>query len=240
MTSILRTTWFWASFWVITAILFTALFMGYALYLLLAPRKKQLFAHKMACLWGVLVFKANPGWTYELRGSKNLPKEGAVIVANHSSGMDICAILATNIQFRFLSKASVFKVPLIGNAMKLAGYVPITRGAKGSHKEALNKSSEWIHKGVPMVFYPEGTRSLDGKIAPFKSGAFRLAIAENVPIIPLVIKGTNEMMKKNSFAPRPAHVIIDALEPVYPAAADEQTSLSNRIREKMIQRHNNL
>ena len=148
--------------------------------------------------------------------------------------LDICALMATDIQFRFLSKASVFKIPLIGSAMNLAGYVPIERGIKGSHKIALEKSADWIRKGIPMVFYPEGTRSLDGKIAPFKLGAFRLARSTKSPISPIVLKGTNELMKKNSFVPKAAHVIVDIMPLVEVSESESEESLSEKVRSQMI------
>ena len=233
VTSIARTIWFWLSFWTLTSILFSVLILTYTFFSIFAPTQKRLVAHRIACLWGRLIFKINPGWSYELRSTENLPTSGAVIVANHSSAMDICALMATNIQFRYLSKASVFKIPMIGSAMTWAGYVPIERGSKSSHKEAMDTSAEWIKKGVPMVFFPEGTRSISGEVKEFKLGAFRLAQSTKVPIVPILIKGTNEMMKKKSIFPKPAHVIVEALPSAPIREGEASSDFANRIRQEI-------
>ena len=136
-----------------------------------------------------------------------------VIVANHQSSADICALFTTETQFRWLSKSEVFRIPLIGHAMKWAGYVPISRGNIKSHKRALRASSDWIRRGVSMVYFPEGSRSKDGSLGEFKIGAFRLSEDEDVPILPVVLQGTMNMMAKNSFIPNPAKVNVKILPP---------------------------
>ena len=115
----LRTFWFWFSFPIFTFFYFLKVCIERSIALILGVRgiRLTMMAHRNSSLWGKTFFWINPGWTYQIEGLENLPKknEGAVIVANHSSGVDICALFATNIQFRWLSKDDIFKIPMMGD-----------------------------------------------------------------------------------------------------------------------------
>ena len=158
------------------------------------------------------------------------------MVSNHASAVDIWAVFMTECQFRWLSKAEVFRIPVIGTAMRWAGYVPIKRGEKASYSVAMDQSSDWLRQGVSMIFFPEGTRSVDGKLRPFKSGAFRLAEKADVPILPIALIGTNELLEKRSIVPKPATVTIRILPPSRRQETETQDAFIERIRED-IRRH---
>jgi 1-acyl-sn-glycerol-3-phosphate acyltransferase len=206
---------FWICAWVYTA------YKTISIVLEVTRNKRRLSqlelsrrAHKIACTWGHGIIRWTPGWRYSIHGRQYLPKESdpaVIIVANHQSAADICALFTTYVQFRWLSKDVVFRFPWVGKAMKYSGYVPVKRGDQASHKKALETSAQWLKQNISMVFFPEGTRSKDGTIQKFKSGAFRLSVTTGAAIQPVVIYGTHEMMAKHSIIPKKADVTISVL-----------------------------
>jgi 1-acyl-sn-glycerol-3-phosphate acyltransferase len=120
------------------------------------------------------------------------------MVSNHQSLMDILILFRTFFHFKWVSKASMFKAPLLGWNMKLNGYVPIHRGDPNSREKCLNLCKSWLKKGSSVFFFPEGTRFEDGTMAPFKLGAFRLALETGTDILPMVIVGSEKAVPKNS------------------------------------------
>lgn len=235
--NLLRTLWFWLSFWIMTAILF--LKMAYQRTRSLDSQDPSHLSHLAACQWGQWVFHLNPGWDVTVEGRDNLPSNGksTVFVANHKSGMDICALFVLNTPFRWLSKDMVFKIPLMGQAMRWCGYVPITRGDAKSHKMALAKSIEWLQKGVPMLYFPEGTRSETDVLRPFKMGAFNIANEQDTDITPIVITGTDRLMKKSSFMVQgTSHVFIRILPPMKPDKNEDLATFRDKVR-SLVQSH---
>ncbi len=116
---------------------------------------KSCLAHETAALWGRALMWMVPGWSVELKGLENLPPKGkaCVIVSNHLSNADIWTAFLLPLQFRWLSKASVFKLPLIGPSMRVAGYIPVERGQKESQMEAMQKKCRVAQKGCAYVFF---------------------------------------------------------------------------------------
>ena len=219
MTRYLTALIFWINFVMVTALLFLWLLLVVAYYRLFDRENLSIGAHSVAILWGRSIMFLTPGWHYRVHGLEHLPRRGeapVVMVANHQSAADIWALYLTGAQFRWLSKDDVFKVPLIGQAMRWAGYVPINRSRRGSHTAALRASSQWIRRGISMVFFPEGTRSEDGRLKEFKIGAFRLAVEEKVDILPLAIQGTRNMVQKKAAIPCPAQLEIQILPRMSP------------------------
>lgn len=202
-------------------------------------RKDQLnnACHNVATFWGTTSMRLAPGWRYTIIGEENLPRaKPAMLVANHASAVDIWAIFLLRTQFRWLSKDSVFRLPIIGWAMKWAGYVPVSRGNKRSQIRALEASRNWLRKGISMVFFPEGTRSEDGRVQEFKSGAFRIAIDEGVDVIPVVLRGTRDMLLKASAMPCPASLCVEILTPVPPVPGESAESYAERVRAIIVDR----
>lgn len=233
---VLGVLWFWLTFAGITVVLFCGVLLSRLFTPFLSKQKSSDIAHWFACTWARAIFFANPGWSYSVEGKETLEDKPSVYVGNHQSAGDIIALLAMGTRFRWLSKEAVFKAPLIGPAMTWAGYVPIQRGNPNSHKEAMEKSAERLREGVSMAFFPEGTRSEDGRLKPFKTGAFRLADQENVPIQPLVIQGTKELVRKGSRAPQRSHVRVRILPPTRRHADETLEQFTERVRAE-IQRH---
>lgn len=236
MLRVVHSVSFWFLLWFYTGILFIKMVAIYFSHRGSSALDRSNAVHRLASEWGEGLLKITPGWTYELVGIEELEKikdQPLVLVANHASAVDIWALFTTQLSFRWLSKDTVFKLPMIGTAMKWAGYVPIRRGDKSSHQQAMRQSAKWLEQGVSMMFFPEGSRSKDGKLKSFKPGAFRLAMSSQVPILPVVLHGTSRMLSKNSLLLNPASVRIQILEACYPLAGESAEDFMERVRAKI-------
>ncbi len=199
--------------------------------------------HKISARsWGkALLFVS--GIKVEVRGLSNIDfNESYIYMPNHQSLYDIPVLLGRlPIQFRWLAKAELFKIPVFGRAMKGAGYISIDRKNRNSAIGSLNKAANSMKsKGVSVVIFPEGTRSPDGKISSFKKGGFYLAVDAEVPIVPVIIKGTKEIVPKKSFLIKPGKVILEILEPVKTDgynSRDEKIELLNKVRSILIEKY---
>ncbi len=231
----LRGIYFWLQFWIVTTICFSISALSRFFLILRQKPFDGKAGHTAAILWGKWVVAMMPTWRVDVLDKEKLKSipEPFVIVANHQSMSDIWIIYFLNMQFRWLSKASVFKVPLVGQAMKWAGYVPVERGNKESHKIAMEKSRDWLKKGVSMFFFPEGTRSVDGNMRTFKLGAFHLAKECHAPIVPLMLEGARDLMEKGSWIPGRAHVTIQVLDPITDVEKFDAQELANLTQEKI-------
>ncbi|NRA65024.1 MAG: 1-acyl-sn-glycerol-3-phosphate acyltransferase [Pseudobacteriovorax sp.] len=230
---VIRAIYFWVNFWTYTFLLFfKVLWIRFADQRGKSPLSLSIACHEVACRWGKGVIRSTKGWSFEIKGEENLDRtKPTVYVANHQSSVDICALYTLNVQFRWLSKAEVFRIPIIGHAMRWAGYVGIARGSLASHKNALFKSAEWIQNGISMVYFPEGSRSADGSLGEFKSGAFRLAEQESVSVQPIVLQGTGDMMAKDALSTNPAHVTIEVLPREFKREEESVEEFTLRVRD---------
>jgi 1-acyl-sn-glycerol-3-phosphate acyltransferase len=182
------------------------------------PNRKVL--HLVSCFWAQLSFYVNPLWKLRIEGRERLPWNGAaVLIANHQSLGDILVLFGLYRPFKWVSKRSIFSVPLIGWNMRLNGYVPLVRGDKESIARMMAHCDRWLEKGVPVLLFPEGTRSPDGEVKPFKNGAFTLALKHGCPLIPIVITGTRQTLPKHgAMLDRTANCVVRVLEPLDPKA----------------------
>ncbi|MDF1565118.1 MAG: lysophospholipid acyltransferase family protein [Deltaproteobacteria bacterium] len=162
-------------------------------------RRRKLL-HLYSSFWAQLFFYLQPLWRLRIAGREHLPWEGpAVLVANHQSLGDIVVLFGLYRPFKWVSKASVFKVPLIGWNMVLNGYVPLERGRGESVRKMMDACRAWLARGFPVFFFPEGTRSRDGQVQEFKDGAFALAVETGCPVIPIAVSGTADILPKHGF-----------------------------------------
>ncbi len=134
------------------------------------------------------------------RGLENVPKEGQfILVCNHQSHFDALVLFAhIRRHMRFVAKADLFKIPLFGQAMRLAGNLRVERGGNAKDRETMERAAEKVREKVSIVFFAEGTRSQGGELLPFKKGAAALAIAAGVPVIPVALAGTWTILPKHS------------------------------------------
>src|SRR5712692_10489059 len=150
--------------------------------------------HLFICRWVFTYLKLNPGWDVRVSGREWFPPGACVIVVNHQSMADIVACMGLMKPFKFVSKSSLFSLPLVGWMMTLAKYVRVERGRPRSTQQMLERCRDWLRRGMPVLIYPEGTYSTIGRLLPFKRGAFLLAIEEQVPIVPICIRGTSGLV----------------------------------------------
>jgi 1-acyl-sn-glycerol-3-phosphate acyltransferase len=138
-----------------------------------------------------------------------------IFMSNHQSNFDIPVLLGhLPVQFRWLAKAELFRIPVFGRAMRGAGYISIDRADRAAAFDSLHQAAEKIRQGVSILIFPEGTRSLDGFLRTFKKGGFVLAIQAGVPIVPVVVRGTFDIMPKHRLLIRPRDVTVDVGAPI--------------------------
>ncbi len=138
-----------------------------------------------------------------------------VYMSNHQSNFDIPVLLAhLPVQFRWLAKAELFKIPLFGRAMQGAGYVKIDRFNQESAFQSIKEAAAKMKDGVSVMIFPEGTRSRDGRIRPFKKGGFIMAVDAGVPIVPIVLQGTWSIMEKSSLQINTGDVVMNLEKPI--------------------------
>ncbi len=153
--------------------------------------------HRFAGFWGKVALFAC-GVKVKLEGLENLTGEGPyVFMSNHQGSYDIFSLMAhLPFQFKWLAKKEIFSIPFLGWAMMAAGYISIDREGTRETVEAMNKAARKIHDGMSVVIFPEGSRSPDGTIQPFKKGGFSLAVKSKVPIVPVALSGSREIMPR--------------------------------------------
>ncbi|MCC6978868.1 MAG: 1-acyl-sn-glycerol-3-phosphate acyltransferase [Candidatus Melainabacteria bacterium] len=175
------------------------------------PRRR--LVHQLSCVWGTHYLYVNPFWRYKIEGREHIdPDKTYVIVANHSSYIDILVLYSLFRNFKFVSKETIFKIPLIGWNMYLNEYVKIKRGNLSSIKEMMGACRDWLKKGASVMMFPEGTRTQNGELLPFRAGGFSLALELGLPIVPVAISGTFEVFPKGrnelrTFHPMRARVL---------------------------------
>jgi 1-acyl-sn-glycerol-3-phosphate acyltransferase len=166
------------------------------------------------------------------------PHAPYIYMANHQSMFDILALLGyLPVQFRWLAKKELFQIPVFGLSMARVGYISIDRSDRRAAHKSLLDAAEKIAQGVSVIIFPEGSRSMDGNIKPFKAGGFHLAVRSGRPIVPVVIHGTHHVMPKGSLHIRPGVVVVSLHPPVDTASYDNKTKkdLMNAIRSVMKQ-----
>jgi 1-acyl-sn-glycerol-3-phosphate acyltransferase len=157
----------------------------------------------------------NPYWRFRTTGVQIAdPRRPYVVVANHESYADIFLVSHLKWEMKWLAKDTLFRIPVMGWMMRMAGDVPINRGSRGSAQQALEACRVRLGRKVSVMVFPEGTRSRKDELLPFKDGAFQLAIGPGTPIVPIAIAGTRNAMAKGSFSFRRANAICEVLEPI--------------------------
>jgi 1-acyl-sn-glycerol-3-phosphate acyltransferase len=159
-----------------------------------------------------------PIWSIRIEGRENAIKgKTYIIISNHQSLLDILLLNCLRYRYKWISKIELTKVPVIGWYLKMADYIVINRGNEESKIEMLEKSYTFLKKGISIMIFPEGTRSLDNEIGFFKRGAFQLALQANLPLLPVLIDGTGGILPKHGLIFGSGHEIrIKVLDPVYP------------------------
>ena len=171
--------------------------------------------HIIARIWAKSILFVS-GVKVDVQGLNNIdPSQSYIYMSNHRSNFDIPVLLGClPIQFRWLAKAELFKIPIFGRAMRGAGYVQINRFNRESAFKSIDEIASKMKNGVSVMIFPEGTRSDDGNLKPFKKGGFIMAVDSGVPIVPLILRGTRSIMAKGSWRINPGNVTLSIQKPI--------------------------
>lgn len=182
-------------------------------------------------LWGKGIMTALPGVRFEVFGKDRLPNSDRPLVfcANHQSVADIPVLLSIFPSFKFVVKEPLFWVFPIGIQLRLCGYVPAPKDKPGGAEQVIERSARWLQRGSKILIFPEGTRSLDGRLLRFGQTAFVLAQRAGVPVVPIAISGTGRVIAKGrllyNFTGR---VRVEILEPL--RVEGDPKAVASRVR----------
>jgi 1-acyl-sn-glycerol-3-phosphate acyltransferase len=165
------------------------------------------------------------GMRTRVEGLENIPPGTVLFAANHTSNADGPAIVgAIPRRIAILGKKSLFTIPIVGTAFRLADFVPVDRHNRGQAAASIEVAAEKMKNGVSFLIYPEGTRSLDGRLLPFRRGAIALAIKAGVPVVPVACSGAHRVIPKKSYRITPGEVVVRFC----PAIDSSQFSIARR------------
>ena len=195
--------------------------------------------HACARLWSRLIL-ATSGIRTRVEGIENvLRRETAIYCVNHQSAMDIPVLFVhLPVQFRFVAKRSLFSVPFMGWHLRRSGHIPVDRDRPRGTRKSLDEAAEKIRAGSSVVLFPEGHRSRDGKMLPFRSGSFYLAIQSGVPVVPITLNGTRAVLKPDTYHVR-AGLIEMIVHPPIPTSTlgrEDVEALSAKVRAQIMSR----
>jgi 1-acyl-sn-glycerol-3-phosphate acyltransferase len=210
---------YWPYFMASCAVLF---FPALLIWLVTLPfDRRQRALTWYTTLWGAHYLAWAPLAGVTVEGRERAPEDApCVYVSNHLSMVDILAVFATRLSFKWVSKVENFYAPFLGWNMVLNRYVPLKRGHLPSIIRMVRRCDALLRAGDSLFVFPEGTRSDDGQLKPFFRGAFRIAVRNRVPIVPVLLEGTREILPKGRLRIVPRHVRVRVLDPIDPASVD--------------------
>lgn len=198
------------------AIILSTVFLGVVSLAISFFDKTGALQNGVARLWARFLLCAS-GIKVKVEGLEHIRPEGSyVFIANHLSYMDTPVMLAhIPVQFRFLAKRGLFKIPLLGSHLHRAGHIPVPRGDPRGAVKTLQIAGDTIReKSTSLLIFPEGGRSHDGVLRPFKEGGAYIAIRAGVPLVPVVLIGTREVLPYGSGVVLPGEVTLRILRPI--------------------------
>jgi 1-acyl-sn-glycerol-3-phosphate acyltransferase len=181
---------------------------------------------------GLIWITRAAGLRVKVEGVENIPPGVCIFVANHTSNADAAAIVsAIPRRLGIFGRKSLFDIPIVGTAFRLANFVPVDRGNRSAARETVDLAVQFIKAGRSFLVYPEGTRSPDGRLLPFKKGGFVMAIEAGVPIVPVACSGAHRIMPKNSLVIRAGEVTVRFCQPIDATGytPDRRDELARRV-----------
>lgn len=232
MTSFIRTILLF-----VTAF-FATLFLGLSVIVaaMLRVRDKPNGIYDKAPRWWSAAVLWAVGIKVRVHGLDKLkPEEPHIFASNHVSWFDVPALAKVLPRYKFVAKAELFKVPIFGGGMRAVGMIEIQRENRKAAFGAYEVAAERIRAGSSVIVFPEGTRGHEYALRPFKKGPFVLAIAAGVPIVPIIVHGTIEIMPKGSLWAHPGTIDVHLLEPVSTTGVDydHREALMQTVRTRM-------
>jgi 1-acyl-sn-glycerol-3-phosphate acyltransferase len=182
-------------------------------------------------MWGAAAAIRMTGIRIVVEGRDRLEaSQTYIFMSNHVSNVDPPILIpALPGRTSVLVKKEVFRVPILGRAMRLASLVPVERANREAAIASIGRAAEVLRKGIHMTVFPEGTRSLDGRLLPFKKGPFYLAMDSGVAIVPVTIAGTLEIMPKGQAAIRPGTARVIFHDPIDPRKFTDREALMSAV-----------
>lgn len=167
------------------------------------------------------------------------PDATYLFMSNHASTFDIFALfVATEHPLRMVAKREIFFIPIFGWSLWMCGFIPIDRSNREGAIESLHEAARRIRDGISVLVFPEGTRSRDGRLLPFKKGGFMLALDAGVPVVPVVVLGTDAIMEAKSLEVRKGTITVRFGEPIPTAdpgvEPGDRDRLMRRVRGAMV------
>jgi len=217
---------------VVVLYLALALFLGMPFLILwgLLTGKPDFMYH--ATMSAIRVALRMAGIHVHVEGLENVPAGVCIFAANHVSNMDPLAFVpAIPRRVSLLAKKEVFRIPVLSKAMRMAKLIPVDRDDREAAASSVDIAVQYLHEGLSFAVYPEGTRSRDGRLLPFKKGTFLMAIQAGVPVVPVSIVGAQALMRKGEWILRPGDVTI-RFGPAVDAAKyslDQRADLLNKV-----------
>ncbi|HET9177783.1 MAG TPA: lysophospholipid acyltransferase family protein [Terriglobia bacterium] len=193
--------------------------------------------HGCARAWSWLILKTSR-IRLSIEGIANFdPNQTVIFCSNHPSAMDIPILFVSlPVQFRFLAKRGLFSVPFLGWHLRRSGHIPVDRGRPREALKGFDQAAQRIKEGRPVVVFPEGSRSRTCEMLPFKSGTFYLAILSGVPIVPITVNGSREVLAPDSLHIRPGRVRVVIHKAISTAglSVHDVSELSNHVRDVIV------
>lgn len=207
------------------------------LSLLLWPFDRSGKMQHWCARWWCRLIAWTIGARIRVQGTENLdPRQNYVYMANHCSLIDIPAMFAyLPYQFRIMAKKELFYVPFMGWHLWTAGNFPVDRSDPRKTAHSLHRVIEGVQAGKSLAVFPEGTRSVDGRLQEFKPGAFKIAMRAGVPVVPVAIRGTHALLPKHSLVPRPGSVEVIIGKPI-----DTSSFGKDQLRDLMDRTHSDI
>jgi len=224
---------FWISLWACVATLLLAVPIISAALM----SKTGNLAFTLSKIWAWTMLKVTCVQVFIRGREKIVPGQSYIIISNHQSEYDILALVtALKIQFRWIIKKELRKVPLFGYALDLSRNIFIDRSNPDQAMKSIHEGLDRLPPGVGVMFFAEGTRSGDGSIQPFKKGGFVMALEKGIPILPVTVNGSRKILPKKSLVFRPGTIEVVVSDPIDTAGwpKDRMRDLMDRTRNVII------
>lgn len=196
--------------------------------------RRRWVVHELSRALCRIFFAIPPRWSHRVEGLEHIEKgKPYIVVLNHRTMFDITAAYFLPLNFRWVSKREVFRAPFFGQFLLLHGDICIDRGkGAAAMDKMIVQGKKWTERGVSIAIFPEGTRSKDGRIHRFKAGAFTLAGQTGAAILPVVMTGSDSIVRPNGMFNRRNRITLTVLPPIDPAGRDVK-ELTEEVYEKM-------
>ena len=219
-------------FWIIIVLL--SIVLGTLAVLARLFDSSSNLSHRVSSLWGRLLCTLN-GIQVDIEGLEHIRKDQAqIFIANHQGFFDIFALNGfMPVQIRWVAKSSLFKIPFVGWSIAASGYVPVDRSNRKKSYQAFLATIDKLKAGNSIVIFPEGTRSEDGTIGPFKKGGLLLSVRSGAPLVPVTLLGTGNIIRKGSgiIRPGPIQIIISPPIPSQTVADEKEENVLRTLRD---------